>query len=79
MIIGLLLNYVGIAPFRMLYLTAVLNGVLAPPLIVLIVLMAGNKKIMGKAASGKISKTIGWIAATLMGIAVIALLYTFVR
>ncbi len=79
MLIGVALNYVGIPPFRMLYLTAILNGVLAPPLIVLIVLMAGNKKIMGKAASGKISKTVGWIAATLMGAAAIALLYTFVR
>ncbi len=79
MIVGLLLNYVGIPPFRMLYLTAVLNGVLAPPLIVLIVLMAGNKKIMGKASSGKISKTVGWIAATLMGGTALTLLYTLLN
>lgn len=77
-LIGVALNYLGIAPFKMLYFTAIVNGILAPPLIVLIVLMAGNKKIMGKAASGHVSKTIGWIAAFLMGLAALTLGYTMI-
>jgi Mn2+/Fe2+ NRAMP family transporter len=79
MVIGALLNFAGIAPFRLLYLTAVLNGVMAPPLIVLIVLMAGNKKIMGASTSGKLSETFGWATAVLMGGAAIALFWAFVQ
>lgn len=79
MLLGMLINYCGIPPFRLLYLTAILNGVLAPPLIVLIVLMASNHFIMGDAVSGKLSKTLGWIAALLMGGAALALLWTVVN
>ena len=78
MVIGALLNFVGIPPFRLLYLTAVLNGVMAPPLIVMIVLMAGNKKIMGKSVSGPIGKTFGWATAILMGVAALSLLYAWI-
>ena len=47
MLIGLTLNYFGFNAVKMLFWTAVLNGVLAPPLIVLVVLITSNRKIMG--------------------------------
>ena len=48
MLLGLSLNYAGIHAVKMLFLAAVSNGVLAPPLIVLVVLLTSNKKVMGK-------------------------------
>ncbi|MBI2195422.1 MAG: divalent metal cation transporter [Candidatus Levybacteria bacterium] len=44
-LIGLLVNFTPIAPFTMLYYTAILNGLAAPPLMILIMLVAHNKKI----------------------------------
>ena len=48
MVLGLVLDYVGINAVKMLFWSAVLNGVLAPPLIVLVVLLTSSEKIMGK-------------------------------
>lgn len=45
---GLSLNYLGVSPIRALLLTAVLNGLLSPPLLVLILCVANNPKIMGR-------------------------------
>jgi len=49
---GLLLNLVGVNPIRALVYTAVLNGTVAPPLILIFILLANNKKLMGKEKSG---------------------------
>ncbi|HEY0753151.1 MAG TPA: divalent metal cation transporter [Ktedonobacteraceae bacterium] len=46
-IVGVLLNFLGINPFSALIYTAVLNGIVAVPLIGMILLIATNKKIMG--------------------------------
>ena len=47
-LIGLLINFVGIDPIKALIVTAVLNGVVAVPLIALIAVISSNKKIMGE-------------------------------
>ncbi|MBI4097089.1 MAG: Nramp family divalent metal transporter, partial [Candidatus Levybacteria bacterium] len=47
-VIGLLVNLTPIKPFQMLYYTAILNGIIAPPLMVLLMLISNNKKIMGE-------------------------------
>jgi Mn2+/Fe2+ NRAMP family transporter len=60
MLVGPLLNFVGIHAVRMLFLAAVLNGVLAPPLIVLVVLLTSNKKVMGKRVNPRVLKWLGW-------------------
>jgi hypothetical protein len=44
MVLGLALNYAGVNAVKMLFWSAVLNGVLAPPLIILVVLLTSNKK-----------------------------------
>ena len=46
-LVGLLINYLGISPIRALFWTAVINGLLAPPLLVLIILVSNNKAVMG--------------------------------
>jgi Mn2+/Fe2+ NRAMP family transporter len=76
MLLGLLLNYAGIHAVRMLFLAAVLNGVLAPPLIVLVVLLTSNKKVMGKRVNPPLLKWLGWATAAIMAAAAIGMFAT---
>ncbi len=67
-IAGLTLNYVGVDPIKALYWAAVVNGVLAAPLMVVMMLIATNRAVMGKLrVSGKLSVG-GWLATAVMGI-----------
>jgi Mn2+/Fe2+ NRAMP family transporter len=65
-LIGLAINFVGIDPIKALVVTAVLNGVVAIPLIFLIISISSRKKIMGAYTSGPLSKTLLWITLVLM-------------
>ncbi|MEX2007169.1 MAG: divalent metal cation transporter [Candidatus Levyibacteriota bacterium] len=77
-LIGLLVNLTPIAPFTMLYYTAILNGLAAPPLMILIMLTANNKKIMGQNTNSSFSNIMGWIITLVMTVAGVALLLSFV-
>jgi len=77
MALGMLLNFLGIDPIKGLIYAAVLNGLVAPVILILIVQISDNKKIMGKRKNGKASQALGWIITTLMilvGVATIATL-----
>jgi NRAMP (natural resistance-associated macrophage protein)-like metal ion transporter len=73
---GAIVNFVGVAPFTMLYYTAILNGIAAPPILVLILLISNNKKIMGDYSNSLSSNILGGLIAVAMGLAAIALLAT---
>lgn len=60
----------------MLFWSAVLNGVLAPPLIVLIVLMASDPGVMGPHASSPLLRVLGWVTAAVMTLAAVAMFAT---
>jgi NRAMP (natural resistance-associated macrophage protein)-like metal ion transporter len=75
-IVGLLVNFLDVAPFKMLYYTAAVNGVLAPPLLVVILMVANNKKVLGKYVNSLWSNIFGVVITLIMGIAGIALLWT---
>ncbi len=49
MVVGLALDFAGLNAVKMLFWSAVVNGVLAPPLVVLVVLLTSDKKVMGSA------------------------------
>jgi NRAMP (natural resistance-associated macrophage protein)-like metal ion transporter len=76
MLLGLALDYLGIDAVKMLFWSAVLNGVLAPPLIVIVVLLTSSKKIMGKRVNSTVLKTLGWATAAIMAAAAIAMFVT---
>jgi NRAMP (natural resistance-associated macrophage protein)-like metal ion transporter len=78
MVCGLALNFVGINPIKALIYSAVLNGVVAPIIIVLILLIACNKKIMGEWKNGKLSTTIGWLLAAIMALSGLAAIYALI-
>jgi NRAMP (natural resistance-associated macrophage protein)-like metal ion transporter len=70
MVVGYLLNFVQvISPVKALLYSAVLNGLVAPPLIVVLLFICNNRKIIGKNANGWLSNTLGWLAAVLMSFA----------
>ncbi len=73
-LLGVLVNFTPITPFRMLYYTAILNGICAPPLLIIIMLISRNKKIMGGYTNSRFSNIMGWIITGVMTVASIALL-----
>ena len=73
---GLLMNFLNIDPIKALVVTAIINGIVAPPILVLIALLARDRKVMGEHRSGFWSNTLVWIATMLMGAAALALIIT---
>jgi Mn2+/Fe2+ NRAMP family transporter len=73
------MNFLGINPIKALFLTAVINGVVAPPLLVLIVLLGSDRSVMKAKVSGLLSKTLTWAATGIMGVAAVALLVTILH
>jgi NRAMP (natural resistance-associated macrophage protein)-like metal ion transporter len=76
MLLGFVLNYAGFNAVKMLFWTAVLNGLLAPPLIVLVVLITGSRKVMGERINPPILKWLGWATALIMSAAAVAMFAT---
>jgi NRAMP (natural resistance-associated macrophage protein)-like metal ion transporter len=73
MAIGLGLNYIGLNAVKMLFWSAVCNGVLAPPLIVLIVLLTSDPKVMGDRVNPAWLRYMGWLAAGVMTAAAVGM------
>jgi Mn2+/Fe2+ NRAMP family transporter len=65
-------------PITMLVWSAVVNGVVAVPLMVGMMMVITNRAIMGKFAASRVLATFGWLATLLMGLVVAALLFTTV-
>jgi len=76
-LIGVLLNFVGINPIRMLVFAAIINGFLAPPLLVAIMLVANNRQIMGDRVNGRWTNILGWTTTLVMFVAAVALVLTW--
>lgn len=70
--VGLILNFAGTNPMRMLFLSALVNGVVAPPVLALIMLAANNRKIMGPQTNGIWLNVLGWLTVAVMTAAALA-------
>lgn len=77
-LIGVAIDFVGINPISALFWTAVINGVVAPPLLVVVMLVANDKRVMGPRTNGPITNIIGWVAALIMFGAAVAMLVSWV-
>jgi Mn2+/Fe2+ NRAMP family transporter len=75
--LGLGLDYAGFNAVSMLFWSAVLNGVLAPPLIVILLLLTSNRKVMGPRANPPLLKVLGWITVVVMTGATVAMFATW--
>jgi NRAMP (natural resistance-associated macrophage protein)-like metal ion transporter len=76
-ILGTLVNFVGFNPVRALFWSAVINGFLAPPLLVVIAVIANNRKVMGTRANGRLLNGLIWGTAIIMSAAAIGLIVTW--
>ncbi len=73
MVLGVVLDSLGLDAVKMLFWSAVLNGVLAPPLIVLVVLLSTDRKVMGDCVTPPLLKWLGWTTAVVMTAAAVAM------
>jgi len=69
MIIGLIINFVGLDPMKALIYSAVANGLIAPVILFLIVIVSSNRKIMGNYVNSKFTTIIGYAVSIAMAIA----------
>jgi NRAMP (natural resistance-associated macrophage protein)-like metal ion transporter len=75
LLLGLLMNYVGISPVQALLWSAILYGITAPVLILIILNIANNKEVMGEFKNNNKSNFLGYTAFTLMSVAALTLIY----
>jgi Mn2+/Fe2+ NRAMP family transporter len=75
LLLGLLLNYIGISPVKALLYTAILYGITAPVLIAIILHISNNKKIMGDNVNSRTENILGVMALTIMTVSAAVLLY----
>jgi Mn2+/Fe2+ NRAMP family transporter len=71
---GLVIQYSPISPMKALFWSAVINGVVAVPLMVVIMLLVAKKSVMGKFTAPCSLVVLGWIATAVMGAAALAML-----
>jgi NRAMP (natural resistance-associated macrophage protein)-like metal ion transporter len=76
-LVGMAMNFFGMNAIQALFWSAVLNGVVAPPLLILIMLVVNNKKIMGDKVNGRLTNIAGWASTVAMSAAAIALFVTW--
>jgi Mn2+/Fe2+ NRAMP family transporter len=72
--IGIALDIVNASPIRMLFLSALVNGLAAPPLLLVIMMVANDEKVMGTRTNPPILNILGWSTTVLMAAAAVALL-----
>lgn len=68
--IGVLLNFAPINPIRALYWSAVVNGIVAVPVLAIMMLLAADKRVMGQFPVKRLLRIVGWIATFVMAAAV---------
>jgi Mn2+/Fe2+ NRAMP family transporter len=74
--VGLLLNFMRINPIKALLWSAILNGVVAGPVMTFMMLLAQNPKVMGKFTLPLALRLAGWIATGVMALVSIGMLVT---
>lgn len=75
--IGVAINLLGFDPIKALIYAALVNGLIAPVILILIVLMSANTKIMGRWVNGRITTFFGWLIVALMTLAGAATIISF--
>ena len=75
-LLGLLMIYTKINPIQALYWSAVINGILSAPIMIVIMVMASRKKIMGNFTVTRHWWLLGWAATLLMTVAVVVFFIT---
>jgi NRAMP (natural resistance-associated macrophage protein)-like metal ion transporter len=78
-VVGVILNFLPIDPIRALYWSAVINGIIAVPVMVIMMLMAARTEVMGRFAIGGWLKGVGWLSTGVMALAVAGMAVSWFR
>ena len=73
-LVALVIQFTPIDPMKALFYSAVINGVVAVPLMAVIVMLASKKSVMGDYVATRPLKVLGWIATAVMAVAALAML-----
>ncbi|HTP30883.1 MAG TPA: Nramp family divalent metal transporter [Candidatus Acidoferrales bacterium] len=73
MVGGLTIDFLGLDAVRMMFWSAVVNGALAPPLILLVVLLTSDKRVMGERTNSPLLRVLGWSTFVVMTAATIGM------
>jgi Mn2+/Fe2+ NRAMP family transporter len=74
--VGALINFSPINPIKALFWSAVINGVVAVPVMAIMMILTANPKIMGEFVVGGALRAVGWIATGVMAAAVVGMAIT---
>jgi NRAMP (natural resistance-associated macrophage protein)-like metal ion transporter len=77
-LVGMFINFVSIDPIKALFWTAVINGVVAVPLMIVMMIMTANPKVMGQFTLSWPLWLMGWLATLVMAATVLAMVWTMV-
>src|SRR5919197_1308053 len=77
-LIGLMINFTSIDPIKMLVYSAMINGIVATPILIAVMKIANDKTILKDKVNSKLSNSNGWIAVVMMRISVIIMLFSLV-
>ncbi len=75
-VIGFALGFTGIGAIHMLVWSAVLNGIVAVPIMAMMMVIVSNEKLMGRFKARPWLVALGWVGTAIMAVAVIALLWS---
>jgi Mn2+/Fe2+ NRAMP family transporter len=77
MLVGLGMNFIDLDPIKALIYSAIINGLVAPIVLILIIKLSSNKKIMGEWTNHSVTTFLGWIITAIMIAAGLATIISF--
>lgn len=77
-LLGVALSFVGVSEIRALFIAAIVNGIIAPPLLVIIMLISRDHRVLGEYTAGRKLTIVGWVTTLTMVLAALAFFWTFV-
>jgi Mn2+/Fe2+ NRAMP family transporter len=66
-LIGLWINFSGIDVIKALVYAAVINGIMAVPILVAVMRIANDRTVLGRRTNGRLSNGLGWLTVAVMG------------
>ncbi|HKO19009.1 MAG TPA: divalent metal cation transporter [Acidobacteriaceae bacterium] len=77
MVVGMFLNFARVNAIKLLIWSAVINGLMAPPLIAIVLVVCNNERVMGQHRNGAGLNVLGGIAVLIMAVAAVALVVSW--
>jgi Mn2+/Fe2+ NRAMP family transporter len=77
-LVGLSLDFIGLNPIKALIYSAVANGLVAPVVLAMIVLISSNKEVMGNRANRPLARFLGWSLVVMMTVAGLATIFSLI-